>query len=225
MKEKKALCICASGMRNDNEEGVSRRISKILEETLVRKRILAEIVELQKASLIPCSGCGRCADGRLCREDADFNRIYQKIIEADYLFLVSPHHAPVPSRLCMLLEKMERFALLCRQKEPSGEPELWGKLAGIISHAGGGERELMICKAMVNDTIADALDAVGVKVVPFNSRWNTGISFAAPEKKEEGIKGEGIFSAPEYDWRQIEEKTGMYVEIVVQTSRTLYAIL
>ena len=79
----------------------------------------------------------------------------------------------------------------------------------------------MICKAMVNDTIADALERVGVKVVPFNSRWNTGISLAAAYKEAE----KGTFPVLEYDWEQIAEKTGMYVEIVVQTSRTLYAIL
>lgn len=121
----------------------------------------------------------------------------------------------------MLLEKMERLAAFQRQKEASGRPELWGKLAGIISHAGGGERELMICKAMVNDTIADALKGAGIKVVPFNSRWNTGISLAAAYKEAE----KGTFPVLEYDWEQIAEKTGMYVEIVVQTSRTLYAIL
>lgn len=221
MKEKKALCICASGMKNGKKEGISRRICRILEDNQTKKGISARTVELRDFLLSPCNECGRCFQERHCVQDEDFNRLYDQILEADYLFFVSPHHAPVPARLCMLLEKMERIASFQRQKEPSGRPELWGKLAGIISHAGGGERELMTCKAMVNDTIADALERVGVKVVPFNSRWNTGISFAAACKETE----KGTFPVQEYDWEQIAEETGMYVEIVVQTSRTLYAIL
>ena len=45
-------------------------------------------------------------------------------MEADYLFFVSPHHAPVPARLCMFLEKVERLAFLYRPPEPSCQPEL-----------------------------------------------------------------------------------------------------
>jgi hypothetical protein len=99
----------------------------------------------------------------------------------------------------------------------------------------------MVCKAMVNDTIANVLETVGFKVVPFNSRWNTGIAFVAatesrgkgkvPRKVPGNLSGKFCESSPEndpvpgYDWGKIAEKTGMYVEIVVQTSRTLYAIL
>ncbi len=253
MNRKKALCICASERKNGRGEGISRYICKILEENLAKKRIAATTIDLWEASLTPCDGCGRCAVERRCRADEDFNRISDQVLEADYLFFVSPHHAPVPARLCMFLEKVERLAFLYRPPEPSCQPELfekpeapcqpkisgkpepfcqpelseksdqscqpkrYRKLAGIISHTEGGEKELMVCKAMVNDTIANALETVGFKVVPFNSRWNTGISFAAATES----RGKGS----EYDREQIAEKAGMYVEIVVQTSRTLYAIL
>lgn len=229
MNRKKALCICASERKNGRGEGISRYICKILEENLAKKRIAATTIDLREASLTPCDGCGRCAVERRCRADEDFNRISDQVLEADYLFFVSPHHAPVPARLCMFLEKVERLAFLYRPPESSCQPELseksdqscqpkrYRKLAGIISHTEGGEKELMVCKAMVNDTIANALETVGFKVVPFNSRWNTGISFAAATES----RGKGS----EYDREQIAEKAGMYVEIVVQTSRTLYAIL
>ena len=49
-------------------------------------------------------------------------------------------------------------------------------------------------KAMVNDTIANALDTVQMKVVPFNSKWDDGDN-ALCEKCEErrgDISGTGI---------------------------------
>ena len=173
MNRKKALCICVSEKKNGRGEGISHYICKILEENLAKKRIAAATIDLREASLTPCDGCGRCAREQRCGTDADFNRISDQVLEADYLFFVSPHHAPVPARLCMFLEKVERLAFLYRPPEPSCQPELsekpdlpcrqepYRKLAGIISHTEGGEKELMVCKAMVNDTIANVLETVG----------------------------------------------------------------
>ena len=62
--------------------------------------------------------------------------------EADYLFFVSPHYAPIPAKLCMLLEKMEQITFLHWWRDETYQSELFGKLAGIISHGGGGENAL-----------------------------------------------------------------------------------
>ena len=114
MNRKKALCICVSEKKNGRGEGISHYICKILEENLAKKRIAAATIDLREASLTPCDGCGRCAREQRCGTDADFNRISDQVLEADYLFFVSPHHAPVPARLCMFLEKVERLAFLYR---------------------------------------------------------------------------------------------------------------
>ena len=126
MNRKKALCICVSEKKNGRGEGISHYICKILEENLAKKRIAAVTIDLREASLTPCDGCGRCAREQRCGTDADFNRISDQVLEADYLFFVSPHHAPVPARLCMFLEKVERLAFLYRPPEPSCQPELSG---------------------------------------------------------------------------------------------------
>jgi len=199
----------------------TRRICTVAAGAFGKREIGAEIVDLREVSLAPCMGCGSCREKSRCGEDDIFNQIYDKMVEADYLFFISPYRAPVPARLCMLLEKMSQLTIVRRQKEPSYEPELHGKLAGIISHGGGGERMLMHYKAMVNDTIADALQAAWLKVVPFNSMWNTGISFPVTE----GLKGKETVPVWEWGWERMEEKVGMYVEIVVRTSRIPYAVI
>lgn len=223
MEGKKALCICASNRKNSGD--ASWCICKMIARTFEKKNICAKVVDLQEIFLTSCVGCGGCYDKGRCATDENFNQLFEKIEEADYLFFVSPHHAPIPARLCMLLEKLVQLAAPHRQKEPFCRLKHCGKLAGIISYGVGGEQMLMHCKAMVNDTIADALGDARLKVVPFNFEWNTGISIPVTESSQgDESCSETVFSM-ENDFEQTKEKVEMYVEIVVQTSRTLYAIL
>ena len=227
MEGEKALCICASHMKNS--DSIGRRICEVIAGNFRKKEICAEIVDLQEISMDPCGGCGGCREGLLCVADDNFNQVYGKMTDADYLFFISPHHAPVPSKLCMLLEKVVQLTLSGGQQAISCQPVLGGKLAGIISYGEGDEQKLMHYKAMVNDIIADALAEARMKVIPFNSKWNTGIAISVAEdpQKQKSISGKNKETFPEQEnsWWQIEKKVEMYVEIVVQTSRTLYAIL
>lgn len=62
--------------------------------------------------LSPCIGCGKCFDSKRCCKDKDFNTIYNKLVEYDCIFFVSPHYAPISAKLSMLLEKMEEITFL-----------------------------------------------------------------------------------------------------------------
>ncbi len=240
MKEKRAVCICASDIQNSQGGNIPERICEILRGAFAREGCAAETLDLRDYSLLPCDGCGGCSgacarraenekgisggmrhEQERCVRDRDFNRLYATAGKADFLFFVSPHHAPIPARLCMFLEKIRQLAVLPGWRDPSYRPGLSGRLSGIISYGAAGEGALMNDKAMVNDTIADALGSARVKVVPFNSRWNTGISLPAC-----GVKaGEGGLPVREYDWKRIGAQVETYAEIVVQTGRTLHAIL
>ena len=73
---------------------------------------------------------------------------------------------------------------------------------------------------MVNETISNALGTVEMRTVPFNSEWNTGISLPV----ERVVDKKGVFPVQEYEWKKMEEEIRKYVEIIVQTSKSLYAI-
>lgn len=221
MKEKKAICVSASNIMHSREQSTSYRISGIVADALAAEGISCKILDLRKTDLTPCTGCGRCYEKRRCVEDRVFNRIYEEMTEAEYLFFVAPHYAPIPAKLCMLLEKMEQITFLHWWKDNDYQSELCGRLAGIISHGGGDERALGSYKAMVNDTIANALNTIQVKTAPFNSKWDTGV--ALPVKR--AVKKEGVFPVQEYDWKMIEEVTKAYVEVVVLASRSADVIL
>ena len=83
---------------------------------------------------------------------------------------------------------------------------------GIISHGGGADWALQSYKAMVNDTIANALDTIQCKIIPYNDMWNTGISIPVDTVKE----GEGIFPIQTYSWLSIEKLIHEYINRVIQ---------
>ncbi len=220
MKAKKAVCISASNMSSSGEESTSYRICQVTSRLLAQKRISCRILDLREYILSPCTGCGGCHGKRRCVHNEDFNRIYEEMIYADYIFFVSPHYAPIPAKLCALLEKMEQITFLHWWRDHTYQSELYGKLAGIISHGGGDEKALRSYKEMVNDTISNALGTVQMRTVPFNSEWNTGIALPVARVREQ----KSIFPLQEYDWEKIREEIRKYVEVIVQTSKSLYAI-
>ena len=220
VKGKKAVCISASNVAGSGKKSTSYQICELIKQILDKDQVTCTILDLREYELTPCIGCGQCYESGICSRDLGFTQIYDILSETDWCFIVSPHYAPIPAKLCMLLEKMEQATFLHWWKDEAYQSKLHGKLAGIISHGGGEKWAMDSYKAMVNDTIANALDTVQMKVVPVNSKWDTGITLCVKNVKKE----EGIFPVQEYDWEMIEETLYNYVEVVVQTARSLYAL-
>ncbi|MCM1124996.1 MAG: NAD(P)H-dependent oxidoreductase [Lachnospiraceae bacterium] len=219
IKGKRAVCISASNVMGSRKQSTSYLICKKIKEILEDSQVICDILDLRGYELNPCIGCGECFEGKRCIRDQEFNAIYDMLAQADWCFFVSPRYAPIPAKLCMLLEKTEQITYLHGWNSSSYRSELYGKLAGIISY-GGEKRALDNDKAMVNDTIADALDRIQMKVIPFSFKWDTGISLPARRAERQ----DGIFPAWEYDWEEIAESLRIYVEVVIQTARSLYAL-
>ena len=110
----------------------------------------------------------------------------------------------------MLLEKMEEITFLHWWKDNTYQSEVYNLPVGIISHGGGSDWALKSYKAMVNDTIANALDTIQCKIISYSSEWDTGISLPVQKVLEQ----DGIFPIQEYDWHLITEKLTEYVKIV-----------
>lgn len=208
-----AICISASNISNSYKESISYKFCEKIKDNLSQSEIECEILDLREFDLSPCIGCGKCFDSKRCCKDKDFNAIYNKIINSNCVFFVSPHYAPIPAKLCMLLEKMEEITFIHWWKDNTYKSEMYNIPAGIISHGGGSTWALSSYKAMVNDTIANALDTIQCKIVPYNDEWNTGISLPIHNV----IEKEDIFPIQEYDWEMIEQKIQEYVKCVVQT--------
>ena len=209
---RRAVCVSCSNMTGSQENSISIKLCEILAKQLSGHNIESHIVDLRKYELFPCVGCGECYESRRCCCDPRFNEIYDSFTRADYLFFVSPHYAPIPSKLAVLLEKMEQITFLHWWKDNHYQAELYGIPAGIISHGGAGEWALPSYKEMVNDTIANALDTIQIKVIPYDDTWNTGISM--PVKKV--VETDSIFPVQEYDCNVLETKIRAYAKRVLQ---------
>lgn len=220
IKGKKAVCISASNVMGSRNQSTSLQICERIKKILGNEQVSCEILDLRKYELNPCIGCGQCYESHRCSRDREFNSLYDILVGADWCFFVSPHYAPIPAKLCMLLEKMEQITFLHWWKDNSYRSELSGKLVGIVSHGGGESWALDSYKAMVNDTIANALDTIQMKVVPFSFKWDTGIALPVHSTRQQ----EGIFPIQEYDWEAMEESLSNYIEVVIQTARSLYAL-
>lgn len=206
----KIVCVSASNILHSGEQSTSLKICGKIIGLLESRAVSFKTVDLRKFALSPCTGCGSCYKSRRCRWDKDFNRIYEMLAQADAVFFVSPHYAPIPAKLCMFLEKAEEISFLHWWREPAYQSELFGLPAGIISHGGGGDWALSSYRAMVNDTIANALDTIQCRVIPWG-RWKTGLSLPVSRVGE----GEGAFPQQEYDWDALEAELEGYARLVL----------
>lgn len=208
---KKIICISASNIVHSQDQSTSMLLCKKIDAIVREKGNECEIIDLRNRQLSPCIGCGRCYDSKRCCYDSAFNEIYESIILSDCIFFVSPHYAPIPAKLSMLLEKMEEITFLHWWKDNNYRSEVYGIPVGIISHGGGSDWALKSYKAMVNDTIANALETIQLKTVAFNTEWETGISFGVSNITEQSA----IFPAQEYEWNTILQKLQTYIDIVL----------
>jgi len=175
------------------------------------------IIELKDKAIQPCIGCGECVNSHRCSYNDDFNYIYEKVINADIVFIVSPHYAPIPAKLSALLEKMEQITFLHWGKNNSYKSEVFGKPTGVISHGGGEAWALESYKSMVNDTIANALQTIQLRLIPYNDEWDTGISL--PVKKT-AFHSDSVFPTQEYDWDFLTNEISKYVDVII-TARNI----
>lgn len=214
----RVLNISASNMVHAKKESTSLEVCQIIEKIIKTKLtgndIQIENVRLVDAGLSPCTGCGKCFMMNKCATDDCFNNIYSRIAQSDALFIVSPHYAPVPAKLCMLLEKMEQISFLNRFHDINYRPIVCKKPVGIIAHGGGSDdAALRSYKDMVLDTIANALQTIMMDVVGLNDEWPTGIAFPVKEV----LQGEDeIFPLQLYDWADVENRVTPLVLNVIE---------
>jgi hypothetical protein len=202
------MTISAANMVHARKESTSLAvcllIERIIKTKLTGNDMQMENIRLVDASLSPCTGCGKCFMMHKCCSDDCFNNIYSRIAQSDALFIVSPHYAPIPAKLCMLLEKMEQISFLNRFYNIKYRPIVSRIPVGIIAHGGGSDDlALRSYKAMVLDTIASALRTAMMDVVGLDEEWPTGIAFPVKEVLQDE---DAIFPVQLYDWADVEDR-------------------
>lgn len=213
------VCISASNIKHAGQNSTSLKICNLIKEmvktkTIKDKNIDVEIISLVDYELKPCIGCGTCFKQESCIYDSAFNQIYDKLTKANALFIVSAHYAPIPSKLSMLLEKIEQLAFLKRFNDEDYRSPLFGKPVGIIGHGGGTEEIIKYYKGPVLDSIWNALSyPVEMNVIGLNNEDKNGVII--PVKSVKKVEN-SIFPIQEYDWIDIEHRLTPLVNNVLE---------
>jgi multimeric flavodoxin WrbA len=197
-------CISASNIKHTRENSTSLKVCKIIKHIIERKwdgNIHVDTIPLVNYELKPCIGCGGCYSQDKCKNDNAFNNIYSALCRADALFIISAHYAPIPSKLAMLLEKIEQLAFLKRFNDESYRSPLFGKPVGIIAHGGGTEEIHKFYKEPVIDSIWNALSyPVEMNIIGVDAEQPRGVTFPVKNIKK---ANDSVFPVQEYDWNDI----------------------
>ena len=209
------VCISASNIKHSGENSTSLKVCKLVCD-LIENDIAKDIIKLVDYDFSPCIGCGRCYEKGKCHMNDDFNHIYNRICEADALFIVAAHYAPIPAKLSIVLEKMEQIAFLRRFNNEVYRSPLYKKPAGIIGHGGGGEDIYKHYKGPVLDSIWNALSyPIEMNIVGIDEENTKGVTFPV---KTVSRKVGAIFPIQEYDWEDISMRIKPLVDNVLCVS-------
>jgi len=211
------VCVSSSNIKHAGENSTSLRVCKLIKVMAERKitgNIQVEIIPLVNFDLKPCIGCGGCYNQDKCKNDNEFNNIYNILCKADAIFIVSAHYAPIPSKLAMLLEKVEQLAFLKRFNNESYRSPLFGKPVGIIGHGGGTGEMHKYYKEPVIDSICNALSyPVEMNIIGVDAEQPRGVTFPVKCVKK---ANNSVFPVQEYDWSDIGARIEPLVNKVIE---------
>lgn len=173
-----------------------------------------DVIPLVDKQIAPCVGCGGCiSGGESCLVMDDFQDIYAKLRAADGLVFVSPHYAPIPAKLCALLERIESIAFLNRWKDDSHPSHLGGKPVAMIAHGGAAGDELQrFYLDVVLKPMGNAFGfPVSAKIVKIDEWPHIGV-ITGPCKVEQDER----FPLQHYNEDEIKAKLGRLAEAMVR---------
>jgi multimeric flavodoxin WrbA len=210
----KVVCLSASNISPARQVSASTRTCELIRDQLAKEQASfdVEIVPLIDYAMKPCRMCGECLPTLRCSQDEAFNQVHTRLQSAEAVFLVCPHYAPIPSKVMILLEKMEEMAYLNYCQDNTFLTPVHGKPIGIIAHGGQTEEALPYYKTALLDPLANAFASVQMRVIGAGEQWPNGVTF--------GIKGltmpkDTIFVTIEHDWQVIRQRIRPLVENVI----------
>lgn len=206
MRGLKIVCISASNVIKSRGNSASTKACEIIKSNLEKKYengVEVEIIPLVDLNLKPCVMCGECEKNQRCVYDEEFNRIFSKLGGADGVVVVSPHYAPIPSKLMVVLEKLQEFTFLSYCAKTFDNFPLKGKRVAIIGHGGMNEGYEKIYKVNLLDNLSGSLSGCGMKVMGLNGEWNNGVVFGIEDMKFR--EGETL-PYMIHNWDKVEER-------------------
>lgn len=211
----KIVCVSASNILPARQYSASTRTCELIREHLgeIDPSITVEIVSLIDYAMKSCRMCGECLPTLRCSQDEAFNQVHDQLQSADAVFLVCPHYAPIPSKVMIMLEKLEEMAYLKYCQDNTYRTSLHCKPIGIIAHGGQTEEALPYYKSALLDPLANAFTSVQMRVIGAGQGWPNGVAFGIQSLT---LPPGSIFVTIDHDWEAIRARIRPLVENVVR---------
>jgi len=215
----KIVSISCSNVVHKRNDSTSTKVCELIAEIIheINKGMQNEIVRLVDHQLINCKFCGKCVNIGQCIYDDGFNAIYEKIRSCDRLILVVPFYSVVPSKLTMVMEKMNQIYYSSWLKNPEQEYCLKGKKVAIIAHGGSNLEEYpegrKIYQELLINSLNYSLGSLGFDIIRLDKSGVNGEVF--------GVEGynnpEGaLFPDMVHNWHRIKETISPLVKELIQ---------
>lgn len=204
----KLLCVSCSNVLHKKDESASTKVCDLIQEIVQDQEspVQVETLRLIDYELSNCIFCGRCLEEGQCIYDDAFNRIYQEMQESDMLVLVVPFYSVVPSKLTMIMEKINQIYYTAWLKNPDQTFSLSGKRAAIIVHGGSILQDNPQAEIAYQDLLIKPLNyslaSFGLDVAGLDSDGIKGVVF--------GVEGydsrdDAVFPDMVHNWETIKD--------------------
>lgn len=182
-------CISTSNVKSMGNNSISTKVCDLIKDIIKEEGkddLKVNIVPLMDYEFKPCIMCGECNETKKCIYDENFNEIYSRILESSGIFLVVPHYATIPSKLTIILEKIQEFCFINYCSGKNIPFVLRKKPIGIIAHGGQqiSQEVLEYYKTALLDVVANSLAGVGMKIVGSNNQYSNGVVFGITDMKK-----------------------------------------
>ncbi len=147
--------------------------------------------------------CAGCLQTCSCKRDNAFNEVFQQICSADAIFFVCLHYAPFPSKVMILLEKIQEMVFLNSCQDKNFSFSHTGIPVGLVVHGGQMESALDYYQKYFLQPLALSFSSCGFKVIGADEEWKNGIAFGI--KNISMPEGE-IFCKIDHDWSVIKPR-------------------
>jgi multimeric flavodoxin WrbA len=198
------VCLSASNVKHKRENGSSLRICEEIKNqiTEIDQNNSIKIVSLLDYKLTPCIFCGKCKDESVCAYDSNFNLLFDEFKTTDVIFLVIPHYMVIPSKLTIILEKLNQIYYTAWLRNPDEAWALKGKKIALIAHGGGDERSFDQYKNFILKPLNYVFSSFQFDVIGVNEEKPKGIVFGVKGMKD---SEEFVFPDMIYDWDEIKQ--------------------
>lgn len=198
-------CISASNVKSMKESSASTKVCNMVKDIIMHnnsEEVKVNIIPLVEYNFIPCMMCAKCSEEGKCINDEGFNKIYSSLKESDGILLVVPHYAPIPSKLMIIMEKLQELCFIQYCKNNNSHFSLYKKPVAIIGHGGQQTSEpvLKYYKKAILDLVANSLAGVGMKITAVSDEWPNGVTFGL---KDMVTTEESLLPDMVHDWDNI----------------------